>query len=65
MQALCRSQPGETLTDTGYNFRRSLLLSHDGYWIFVNRPVSAVLLAIDVALIAGAIWFAMRRRDTA
>lgn len=33
------------------NFRRSLLLSHDGYWIFVQRPISATLLAFDVILL--------------
>lgn len=33
------------------NFRRSLLLSHDGYWIFVQRPISATLLAIDLILL--------------
>jgi putative tricarboxylic transport membrane protein len=44
------------------NLRRSLLISHDGYWIFLERPVSAALLAVDVLLIVGAIWFALGRR---
>ncbi len=44
------------------NLRRSLLISHDGYWIFLERPVSAALLAIDVLLIVGAVWFAFGRR---
>ncbi len=44
------------------NLRRSLLISHDGYLIFLQRPVSAVLLAINIVLIAGAIWFAVKRR---
>ena len=33
------------------NFRRSLLLSHDGYWIFVQRPISATLLTFDLILL--------------
>ncbi|MEP3279220.1 MAG: tripartite tricarboxylate transporter permease [Stappiaceae bacterium] len=44
------------------NFRRALLISRDGLWIFVERPVSATLVAINVALIVGAIWYALRKR---
>ncbi len=44
------------------NLRRSLLISQNGYWIFIERPVSAVLLLIDVVLIAGTIWLALKRR---
>lgn len=33
------------------NFRRSLLLSHDGLMIFVQRPISSVIIAIDVLLL--------------
>lgn len=44
------------------NLRRSLLISQDGYWIFLDRPVSAILLGINVLLIAGAIWFSVRKR---
>lgn len=47
------------------NLRRSLLISHDGYWIFLERPVSAALLLLNVFLIAGAVWFARRRRKRA
>ncbi|MHA1564233.1 MAG: tripartite tricarboxylate transporter permease, partial [Alphaproteobacteria bacterium] len=47
------------------NLRRSLLISHDGYWIFLDRPVSAMLLGIDVLLISGALWLAYKRRRTA
>jgi len=47
------------------NLRRSLLLSDDGYWIFLERPVSAVLIAVNIALIAGAVWFALRQRRQA
>lgn len=42
------------------NLRRSLLISHDGYWIFLDRPVSATLLVINVFLIVGALLFGMR-----
>lgn len=44
------------------NLRRSLLISHDGYWIFLERPISAILIAVNVALIAAAIWFTLRKR---
>ncbi len=47
------------------NLRRSLLISHDGYWIFLERPVSAALLLLNVFLIAGAVWFAWRQRKRA
>jgi putative tricarboxylic transport membrane protein len=43
------------------NLRRSLLISQDGYWIFLDRPVAALLLAINVLLVVGALWFAVRR----
>jgi putative tricarboxylic transport membrane protein len=44
------------------NYRRSLLISREGHWIFLDRPVSATLITINVLLIAGAIWFAIRQR---
>ncbi len=44
------------------NLRRSLLISHDGLWIFIERPVSATLVAINILLIVGAIVFAIRAR---
>lgn len=47
------------------NLRRSLLISQDGYWIFLDRPVSAILIAINVLLIVGAVWFAIRRHKKA
>ncbi|MDA8747701.1 tripartite tricarboxylate transporter permease [Litoreibacter sp.] len=47
------------------NLRRALLISREGYWIFLDRPVSAVLVAVNVALIAGAIWYALRKRTQA
>ena len=44
------------------NLRRSLLISQDGYWIFLERPVAASLLVINVVLIIGALVFAHRRK---
>ncbi|MGI9500942.1 MAG: tripartite tricarboxylate transporter permease [Geminicoccaceae bacterium] len=44
------------------NLRRSLLISQDGYWIFLDRPVAAVLMAINVALLIGAVWLTLRKR---
>lgn len=43
------------------NLRRSLLISQDGYWIFLERPVSAILIVINVLLICGAVGFTIRR----
>jgi putative tricarboxylic transport membrane protein len=45
------------------NLRRSLLISQDGYWIFLERPVSLTLLLINVVLIIGALLFARRQRE--
>jgi putative tricarboxylic transport membrane protein len=47
------------------NLRRALLISHDGYWIFLDRPVSAVLIAINFLLIAGAAWVTLRPKASA
>ncbi|MEF2074622.1 tripartite tricarboxylate transporter permease [Consotaella aegiceratis] len=33
------------------NFRRSLILSRDGMMIFVERPISAVIITIDILLL--------------
>ncbi len=43
------------------NLRRSLLISRDGYWIFLDRPVAAVLIIIDVAILLGFAFIAFRR----
>lgn len=45
------------------NLRRSLLISQDGYSIFLERPISATLLAINVVLVAGAIVFNRRKKN--
>lgn len=47
------------------NMRRALLISREGYWIFLDRPVSAVLVVVNVLLIAGAIYWTVRRRRDA
>jgi len=44
------------------NLRRALLISRDGYWIFLDRSVSAVLVSINVILILGALVYAYRKR---
>jgi putative tricarboxylic transport membrane protein len=44
------------------NLRRALLISREGYWIFVDRPVSATLVAINVFLVIGALVYAYRKR---
>ncbi|PRY19938.1 putative tricarboxylic transport membrane protein [Aliiruegeria haliotis] len=44
------------------NFRRSLLISDDGMWIFLQRPISATILAV-VALLAAVIVFRAVRRS--
>ncbi|UZD89732.1 tripartite tricarboxylate transporter permease [Cognatishimia activa] len=44
------------------NLRRALLISREGYWIFVDRPVAATLLVINILLVVGAFWVALRNR---
>lgn len=44
------------------NLRRSLLISREGYWIFLDRPVSATLVVVNVLLIVGTIVMAVRAR---
>jgi putative tricarboxylic transport membrane protein len=49
------------------NLRRALLISREGYWIFLDRPVSLTLVIVNAALIALAVYWAVRRlteRDT-
>ncbi|MFV0333688.1 MAG: tripartite tricarboxylate transporter permease [Tropicimonas sp.] len=47
------------------NLRRSLLISQDGYWIFLERPVSATLIAANVLIVGGYLWKARRDRRRA
>ncbi len=44
------------------NFRRSLLLSHGNLGVFVQRPLSAVFIAISVLLILGQVVVRLRGR---
>ena len=43
------------------NFRRSLLISREGYWIFLDRPVSASLVTINALLILAMIYITIKR----
>ena len=43
------------------NLRRSLLISREGYWIFLERPVSASLVTINALLILAMIYITIRR----
>ncbi|MEL6564711.1 MAG: tripartite tricarboxylate transporter permease [Pseudomonadota bacterium] len=47
------------------NLRRSLLISREGYWIFLDRPVAAALIVIDVVILIGFVWVAIRNRQAA
>ncbi|MEE9445725.1 MAG: tripartite tricarboxylate transporter permease [Cocleimonas sp.] len=44
------------------NLRRSLLISREGYWIFIDRPIAATLLVVNVLLIGWVIWSTLRDR---
>jgi len=46
------------------NFRRAMLISRGDLAIFVERPISAVFIAICVILIAGQIYFRLRGAKT-
>ena len=47
------------------NFRRAMLISSGDMSVFVKRPISAVLLAISVALLAALLVPAIRTRREA
>jgi TctA family transporter len=44
------------------NFRRAMLLSGGDPLVFVQRPISAVLLAVAVIMLATLIFPAIRRK---
>lgn len=46
------------------NLRRSLLLSDEGYWIFIERPISVALLVINIALISWVSWSTFQKHRT-
>jgi len=45
------------------NFRRALLLSHDGPMIFFERPISAVIIAIDIVLLVTIVVSSIRTSE--
>ncbi len=47
------------------NLRRSLLISREGYWIFIDRPISATLLVVNVLLIGWVIWSTIKKHKAA
>jgi TctA family transporter len=47
------------------NFRRAMLIYRGDFTVFVTRPISAILVACSVALIAFAIWSGLRARRRA
>ncbi len=44
------------------SLRRSLLISREGYWIFLDRPVSAGLVIINALLLLTMIYLAIKRQ---
>lgn len=50
---------------TEENFRRALILSGGSWGIFVQRPLSAVLLLLAVASVAFSVWQGRRSRQAA
>ncbi|NDR56185.1 tripartite tricarboxylate transporter permease [Aliiruegeria sabulilitoris] len=42
------------------NFRRSMLISREGLWIFTDRPISMVLLVLCIGLVALAVFVGLR-----
>ena len=43
------------------NFRRTLLLSRGSFSVFIERPITAVALAVSAFLMIWTIWGYMRR----
>ena len=43
------------------NLRRSLLISREGYWIFLDRPVSAALVAVNLLLMVAMVYLSIQR----
>lgn len=44
------------------HLRRAMLLSRGDPWVFLQRPISAGLLAVTAALLLWALWSSLRRR---
>jgi TctA family transporter len=47
------------------NFRRTLLLSRGSFSVFVERPITAVALAVCAGLLLWSIWGSMKRKTVA
>nr|MBP9896617.1 tripartite tricarboxylate transporter permease [Giesbergeria sp.] len=47
------------------NFRRTLLLSRGSFSVFVERPITAVALAVCAFLLLWTVWGSMRSRVSA
>ncbi|MCO5103160.1 MAG: tripartite tricarboxylate transporter permease [Burkholderiaceae bacterium] len=47
------------------NFRRTLLLSRGSFSVFVERPITAVALAVCAGLLIWSIWGSMKRKTVA
>lgn len=43
------------------NLRRSLLISREGYWIFLDRPVSTILVIVNALLLVTMVYLTIRR----
>lgn len=43
------------------NLRRSLMISREGYWIFLDRPVSATLVVANVLFLLAMVYFTIKR----
>lgn len=43
------------------NLRRSLLISREGYWIFLDRPVSSILVIVNALLLVTMVYLTIKR----
>ena len=43
------------------NLRRSLLISREGYWIFIDRPDSATLVVVNALLLVAMVYLTISR----
>jgi len=46
------------------NFRRAMLIGRGDFWVFIERPISAVFLALCVILIGTQLYLWLRRRKS-
>jgi TctA family transporter len=45
------------------HFRRAMLMSRGSFSTFIDRPISATVLAVTAALLVWGTWSAYRRRN--